>query len=48
MVGVCKDVPITIYDEAFTIDLYAIDLHGYELVLRCDWLDTLGPVLWNF
>jgi hypothetical protein len=36
MVGVCKDVSIAIDGEAFTIDLYAIDLHGYELVLGYD------------
>jgi hypothetical protein len=48
MVGVCKAVPITIHGEAFAVDLYAIDLHGYDLVLGCDWLSTLGPTLWDF
>jgi hypothetical protein len=33
MVGVFKAVPITIHGEVFAVDLYAIDLHGYELVL---------------
>jgi hypothetical protein len=45
MVGICKVVPITIHSKAFTVDLYAIDLHGYEMVLGCDWLSTLRPIL---
>jgi hypothetical protein len=48
LTGVCKNVPITIIGEAFYIDLHVIDLHGYELVLGCDWLRTLGPILWDF
>jgi hypothetical protein len=48
MVGVSKVFPITIHGEAFTVDLYAIALHSYELVLGCDWLSTLGSILWDF
>jgi hypothetical protein len=33
LAGVCKDVVITIGTEEFTVDLHAIDLHDYEIVL---------------
>jgi hypothetical protein len=39
--------PITIHSEQFIVDMHTINLHGYELVLGCDWLRTLGPVLWD-
>jgi hypothetical protein len=34
--------------EEFAINLYVIHLGGYELVLGCEWLRTLGPILWDF
>lgn len=46
--GVCKAVPITIGAETFHVDVYIILLDGYELVLGCDWLRTLGPIMWDF
>ncbi|KAJ1296380.1 hypothetical protein BS78_01G295900 [Paspalum vaginatum] len=46
--GVCSNTRITIGEESFDIDLYVIPLDGYELVLGCDWLRTLGPILWDF
>lgn len=29
------------------MDLYAIPLHGFDIVLGCEWLRTLGPILWD-
>ncbi|CAN6198913.1 unnamed protein product [Urochloa humidicola] len=46
--GVCKDVTVHIGQEQFIIDLFVIPLGGYELVLGCEWLKTLGPILWDF
>ncbi|WVZ51820.1 hypothetical protein U9M48_002928 [Paspalum notatum var. saurae] len=46
--GVCRNTRITIGEELFDIDLYVIPLDGYDLVLGCDWLRTLGPILWDF
>jgi hypothetical protein len=34
--------------EAFTIDLYALPLGEYDMVLGVQWLATLGPILWDF
>jgi hypothetical protein len=34
--------------EAFVLDLYALPLGDYDMVLSVQWLGTLGPVLWDF
>jgi hypothetical protein len=34
--------------EAFALDLYALPLGDYDMVLGVQWLGTLGPVLWDF
>lgn len=46
--GVCKHVSVMLDKEEFTMDLYVLPLGGFDLVLGCDWLRTLGPILWNF
>jgi hypothetical protein len=33
--------------KAFTIDLYALPLGEYDMVLGVQWLATLGPILWD-
>jgi hypothetical protein len=34
--------------EAFVLDLYALPLGDYDIVLGVQWLGTLEPVLWDF
>jgi hypothetical protein len=34
--------------EAFNIDLYALPLGDYDMVLGVQWLRMLGPILWDF
>ncbi|XP_022683511.1 uncharacterized protein LOC111257725 [Setaria italica] len=46
--GVCRNVIVHIGQEEFYVNLFVIPLGGYELVLWCDWLRTLGPILWDF
>ena len=46
--GVCLAIGVTIGDEAFSIDCFALDLGGFDLVLGVQWLRTLGPVVWDF
>ncbi|CAO2146506.1 unnamed protein product [Urochloa humidicola] len=43
--GICNNVPVAIGKERFSIDFYVIALGGYEMVLGCQWLRTLGPIL---
>jgi hypothetical protein len=45
--GLCHDVPVQIAGEQFLIDFYVLPLGGYEVVLGCQWLRTLGPILWD-
>jgi len=40
---VCPNTTLSIAGEDFCVDIYIIPLVGYELVLRCQWLRTLGP-----
>jgi hypothetical protein len=44
----CKDLPITIGDEPFTLDCFGLALGLYEMVLRVQWLESLRPIQWNF
>jgi hypothetical protein len=46
--GCCNDLPITIDDEPFTLDCLGLTLGSHEMVLRVQWLESLGPILWDF
>lgn len=37
-VGLCSSVHLTVGDEDFSIDCFAIPLDGFELVLEIQWL----------
>ena len=39
---------IDIGGEAFTVDCFALDLGGYDMILGVQWLGTLGPILLDF
>jgi hypothetical protein len=41
--GICPNVQFFIDSEEFVLDLFVIPLAGYEMVLRVQWLYTLGP-----
>jgi hypothetical protein len=47
-VGVCPMLSFTIHDEVFCMDFFIIALEAYEVVLTCNLLRTLGPIIWNF
>jgi hypothetical protein len=46
--GCCRDMTITIGSEAFVIDCYGLTLGTYDMVLGVQWLESLGPILWDF
>jgi len=46
--GVCLATLVTIDTETFSIDCFALDLGGFDLVLGVQWLRTLGPIVWDF
>ncbi|KAK1695119.1 hypothetical protein QYE76_011816 [Lolium multiflorum] len=43
-----KHAAITIGKESFIVDLHAIPLGGFDVVLGTRFLKTLGPILWDF
>jgi hypothetical protein len=46
--GLLKHAAITIDKERFIVDLHAIPLGGFDVVLGTRFLKTLGPILWDF
>jgi hypothetical protein len=39
---------INIAGEPFIIACYGLSLDSYEMILGVQWLESLGPVLWDF
>ncbi|KAJ4976464.1 hypothetical protein NE237_001570 [Protea cynaroides] len=46
--GLCKQVSLYLLDSPFQIDFLLLPLEGCDAVLGAQWLQTLGPILWNF
>jgi hypothetical protein len=46
--GICTGIDMTIGDKLFVMDFYVILLDGYDIFLGCEWLCTLGPIVWDF
>ncbi|XP_068662886.1 uncharacterized protein [Aristolochia californica] len=46
--GVSKDVQFSIGNTHFTTENFLISLAGFDIVLGVKWLQTLGPILWDF
>ncbi|KAA8525928.1 hypothetical protein F0562_007972 [Nyssa sinensis] len=46
--GKCKGVELYLQGVLVKVDCYLLPLEGYEVVLGAQWLQTLGPILWDF
>jgi hypothetical protein len=46
-VGVIRNAPLTVDDDAFPADLFVMPLAGYDVVLGTRWLGALGPIVWD-
>jgi hypothetical protein len=46
--GCCRNVSFSISVEHFVVDFYGLTLGSYEMVLGVQWLESLGPMLWDF
>jgi hypothetical protein len=44
----CRDLSVSIGNEQFIIDYYGLSIGSYDMVLRVQLLESLGPVLWDF
>lgn len=46
--GFCSDVPVVLAQQLFTIPCYILPIHGADLVLGVQWLQTLGKFQSDF
>ena len=46
--GVFKRVRLEVQVQAFIVDLYAIPLDGFDIVLGYQWLNKLDQIMWEF
>lgn len=46
--GLCVDVPVTIQSHHFTIPFYVLPIHGANVILGVQWLQTLGPFVSDY
>jgi hypothetical protein len=44
----CHDLCVVIGGEPFDNDCYGLALGSFDMVLRVHWLESLGPILWDF
>ncbi|KAJ0092850.1 hypothetical protein Patl1_25137 [Pistacia atlantica] len=42
------EVSLTLQGVPLNVDLYVLPLEGYDIVLGTQWLQALGPVIWDF
>ncbi|KAA8523272.1 hypothetical protein F0562_009695 [Nyssa sinensis] len=46
--GKCLGVDLLMQGILVAVDFYLLSLKGYEVVLGAQWLQTLGPIIWDF
>jgi hypothetical protein len=46
--GVCPKQRLSIDSEDFDVNCFILPLAGFNIVLRVQWLRSLGPILWNY
>jgi hypothetical protein len=46
--GSCRDMSMIIGDELFHLHCYRLTLGSYDMMLGVHWLESLGPILWDF
>jgi len=46
--GQCSDVSLKVQGVILTTEFYILSLGGCDMVLGVQWLQTLGPIIWDF
>jgi hypothetical protein len=46
--GCCHNLNMAIDSEQSQIVCYGLALGSYDMVLHIQWLESLGPILWDF
>jgi hypothetical protein len=44
---VIHDAPVILHGTTFHVDLFVMSLACFDLILRTQWLGTLGPIVWD-
>lgn len=44
----CNQITEIVQGYNLIVDFHLLQLCGYDIVLGIQWLQTLGPILWNF
>ena len=44
----CVDMHVEIQGEVIIADFFVLYLHGCDMVLGVQWLQTVGPIFWDF
>jgi hypothetical protein len=44
----CRDLSVSIGNEQFILNCYGLPIGSYDMVLGVQWLESLGPMLWDF
>lgn len=46
--GICHNIQLSIDHAAFVLTGYVLPLAGFDFILGVQWLQSLGPISWNF
>ncbi|KAF5471083.1 hypothetical protein F2P56_011555 [Juglans regia] len=46
--GLCRSVKLKVQGNLLQLPLHLLDLAGCDIVLGVQWLETLGPITWDF
>ncbi|KAJ4953446.1 hypothetical protein NE237_030278 [Protea cynaroides] len=46
-IGLCRQVTLYLLNSPFQVDFVLLSLDGCDAVLGAQWLQTLGPIIWN-
>lgn len=46
--GICKQLAFQASQETFAVDCYSILLSWFDIIPGAQWLETLGPIVWDF
>lgn len=46
--GICQNVDFCVTDQTFCADFIVSPLDVFDMVLGIKWLQTLGPIVWDF
>jgi hypothetical protein len=46
--GTCKATDVLVQGEHLIMTCYTLPLEGFDVILGVQWLNSLGPIMWDF